>query len=307
MGGSAVEHLGVRAEGAAQPAGGDPHPVHRVGQVPPYRRIQLDDHPNLLTDIAEHHVPGRAPLLLPVLLPGAFTLRPALSGTFGAALARPGADLVQQRGVTVPGQLHLDLVPAGLDGPRRHLRLPRGLARPLRPHLVHRHLGERHPCGVLQDPDRARRPQPYHGGRIPVQHPRADERGQFRRRRIGQRRPHLVPHPRRDRQLQMPARVLAAGAAPQRDALGGEAMAGGVVVEGVKGFDAGFLHGGDPVDTGQIGQLRIVVDVVLAFDFSHGVRHASRLATHPGPDHPPAHGSCCMAGSGAEGGTRPTA
>ena len=68
----------------------------------------------------------------------------------------------------------------------------------------------------------------------------------------------LVAYARGDGQFQVPARVVAAGAAAQGDGGGGEPLVGGVVVGGVQFGDALVDDGRDPGDAGQVRQSRVV-------------------------------------------------
>ncbi len=59
VGDGAVEDAAEAAEGAAQAAGGDPHPVHGVGDVLPYGGVQLDEGVALGADVGEDVVARR--------------------------------------------------------------------------------------------------------------------------------------------------------------------------------------------------------------------------------------------------------
>lgn len=58
VGGRAVEDGAEAAEGAAQPAGGDAHAVHGVGDVLPHGGVQLDEGVALGADVGEDVVAG---------------------------------------------------------------------------------------------------------------------------------------------------------------------------------------------------------------------------------------------------------
>lgn len=78
VGDRAVEDLAVGAEGAAEPAGGDPHPVHGVGQAPAHGGVEGHDVGDLFAYVGEDVVArgarGRAGLPL-ALLRGRLHLR----------------------------------------------------------------------------------------------------------------------------------------------------------------------------------------------------------------------------------------
>ena len=92
-----------------------------------------------------------------------------------------------------------------------------------------------------------------------------------------ERRVHLAPGPAR-RQLEVPARVGAAGAPPQRDLAGGEPLVGGVEVRGGQVVQH-RLVGGDPRQRAERGPAEPRVHVELLLDLQV-LRHA-RLASSP--------------------------
>lgn len=72
----------------------------------------------------------------------------------------------------------------------------------------------------------ARGQQPHLRFQRAAAHPGAQQGGQRARHGVGQAGPDLVAHPGRDGQFEVPARVLAAGSAPQGQPVGGEPLVG---------------------------------------------------------------------------------
>ena len=113
IGDAAVEHLAVRPEGTAQSAGGDPHAVDAVGQVPAYGGVELDEGRDLAAYVGEDVVTGGArggfpPLRARWLVRSGLGQGPGEFGRCGrrpdAGLAQPPLDGVEEGGVGVVGQ-----------------------------------------------------------------------------------------------------------------------------------------------------------------------------------------------------------
>lgn len=84
----------------------------------------------------------------------------------------------------------------------------------------------------------------------------------------------LVAYAGGDRELEVPARVVAAGAAAQGESVGGESFVGGVVVDGVEFGGAPVDDGRDRSDAGQeagevgrpaVAGLVLPLDLLFAF------------------------------------------
>lgn len=272
-----VEDLAVRLEGAAHPARGDPHLVHRVVHVPPHGRVELDDGVPLGADIDEdviaggHRLLGRRGLLAPLLLRGRLLQRP-LQLRRGrrrphSRLLQPLLDLVQERRIDAVGQLDLDLGPLnGATVPTQALGL----------YGIHADLGQQPPVGVHELTHIAVGAQPDHGHQLGVPHPGTHEPRERTGQAVRQRGLDLVPHPLGDGELQMPARVRPARSAAQGDRRRGEALVRGVVVGGVQMRDTFVDDGSHAGDAGQIGQAA-VVGLILPLDFALRVRHDPNL------------------------------
>lgn len=308
VGDGPVQDLSVRAEAAAQPTGGDAHPVHGVVYVAPYGGVEFDERVTLGAYVREDVVAsggrlglrdhddlgllllttGRLGLLGQLDRPGLSRLRllpvlrlsPGLRqrpGQFGGGLgaADPGLaelllDLVEEGGVAVVGQLHLDLGPLGG---------PVAAAEPLGVYAVDADLGEQAAGGVDEVADVARGLQSYDGEQFGVAYPGADESGEAPGQCVGQRGADLVAYAVGDRQLQMPARVIASGTAAQRDRGRGEPLVGRVVVGRVEIGDALVDDAVDAAHTAQIGKPRTLARLILALDFPLCVRHGLNLVT----------------------------
>ncbi len=269
-----VQDLAEGLEGAAHPAGGDAHAVDGVLDVLAYGGIELDDRVPLGTDVREYVVArghgilyGRGGgLLRGGLGQGTPELRRRLRRPY-TCLAQPLLHLVEEGRVDAVRQLHLDLGPLGTAVPADE---------PLRVYGVHADLGQHPAVGVHEVAHVTVGTQPDHGRQLGVPHPGADKAGEDVGQGVGQRGLDLVPYPRSDGELQMPARVGASGSATQGDRRRVEALVRGVVVGGVQMRDTLVDDGLDPGDAGQIGQAA-VVGLILPLDFALHVRHDPNL------------------------------
>lgn len=115
--------------------------------------------------------------------------------------------------------------------------------------------------------------QPDDGGDLRVADPGAQKGGQRGRQGVGERLVDLVADAGGDGELQVPALVRTAGPAAQGEGVGGEAEAGGVVVDGVELGQAVVNRPVDPGRPGQVGQPGVVGGFVLPLDLALGVRH----------------------------------
>lgn len=118
--------------------------------------------------------------------------------------------------------------------------------------------------------------QPEHGAQRGAADPGAEQGGEGGRHLVGQRGLDLVAYVGGDRDLQVPARVGAAGAAAQGESGGGQAFVGGVVVGGVEGHGAPIGDGGDRTDAGEVRQ-SARTGLVLPLDLAPDGRHAPNV------------------------------
>ena len=261
-----------RLQRAAQPAGGDAHLVYRVGLVAPDHRVEGHQLGRLLLDVGHDHV-GRGAAAPGALLTvagrqlagqGTLQLGRAASGA-QAATAQPLIRGAQQMPVAA-GQLDLHLPPAGEGG---------GVAERLRGHLVRDDLGERRPGRIDQGPGPAHGRDPRDGRERLAPGVYADQAGQFVRdgpAAAAQRRPYLPAGLRPGRQLEVPARVLAAAASPQRDARAQQPQVRGVVVLGLELDLVGGRLARHSREVFQRWQHGLRAGLVLHFNFT-GVRN----------------------------------
>lgn len=115
-------------------------------------------------------------------------------------------DGVEEGGVTVVGEFDLDLGPSRCAAAARE---PNG------PDLVDTEFGEERPVGAEQMVDVARGMQSDDGDEFRLPDPGAQQRGEAAREGVGERGPDLVTDPMGDGEFEVPARVVAAGAATQ--------------------------------------------------------------------------------------------
>lgn len=193
-----------------------------------------------------------------------------------ARLAQALLDAVEEGGVHVVGELHLDLGPGG-GGARRR-------AQPLGPHRVDAHLGEQRPVLVEQMAYVAGGEQPYDGGQRGVADAGAQEGGQGAGDVRGQGCAELVADAGGDGELEVPARVVAARSAAQGEGVRGQAQVRGVVVDGVQLGHALVDDAGDARGLGEVGEPDVVAGgFVLPLDLALRLRHELNLDANRDP------------------------
>jgi len=197
-------------------------------------------------------------------------------GAFQSGLAEFLLDLVEEGGVAVVGEFHLDLGP-GRGAVAR--------ADPVRADAVEADLGEQGAGVVDEVADVAGRAQAYEGDEFGVADARADEAREHAGHGVGEGGPDLVAHALGDGELEVPAGVVATGAAAQGEGGGGEALVGGVVVGGVEFGDALVDDARDARDAAQVGHLGAALgggSFVLTLDLALRVRHDPNLDVFAG-------------------------
>ena len=268
---------------AAQPAGADPHVVHRLVVVGPHPGVAGDDRLDLLGQVGEEGV-GRLRARLRDGRPHVVTEHPV---ELRAGVApRQSVDpvtlrhLVEQR-VAAPVELDLDLPP--LDEVDRSVPRPPGVddvvgddRQPRAAGVEEVTLDPGGPDGgdgvEAAEPD----PAPHHVeqlGRhlvaVPVH-------------RCGELEPLVVAAG----ELQVPARVVAAGAAPEGGAVAGQAEVGRVVVGRLELRRDRLADPVDPADADEIGRAGRLAELELPLDLCMRSAHAPSLPPKRRSCHP---------------------
>jgi hypothetical protein len=268
LGGVGVPDGRVRPEAAAEAAGGDAHLVDGVGLFAADGGVELDEGAQLAAGVGQD-VGAR----------GAVGERRGAAGLgrCGVASGRGlGEGAVQLGGVGGAGEagggeafLHgVEEGGAAGDGAGGELDLDLGpvsrVAAALGGDLVDGELCE-HPARLVEQlAAGALGAQGEEGEQRGLPGAGAHQAGQGRGGRLAQRRVDLLPDAGGDGELEVPAGVVAAGAAAQRDAVGGQVLGRGVVVDGLQAGGVAVPEGGHGSGPGQLRGRGGVGDLVLA-------------------------------------------